>query len=286
MKTESKYLRSLLFIPAGKLDKWKKATATGADIICIDLEDSVPPPEKEAARASVFSFLEKNAEIHPCVLIRINRPGTEHGNRDVDMIRELKKPPQGIMVPKLDEPGPLDVLAKQLIMFGKKTDLYPLIETAEGLENTRKLCSSNLVAGAVFGGHDLAMQLGCSKEWDVLAAYRSEFIRGAGGLGIALFDMPWFGLTDPEGLKAEAANAKRFGFTGKTAIHPGQITPIHSVFTPTAAEVTEAAEKIQRFEQNGEHATVWKDTILEPPVIEQAKTLIERAKFLDRIPSK
>ena len=282
---ESKYLhsRSLLFVPAGKLDKWDKAVSSGADILCIDLEDSVPPAKKSDSRNVVFNFLENGNLKHPFVILRINGPNTDEGNLDLDMIRELEHPVNGLMIPKIDDASLLETVGKQLIMFGKKTFLFPLIESSRAILYVRSILTRNLVAGAVFGGHDLAMELGCSKEWDVLSAYRSQMILGAGGLGLTLLDMPWFGLDDEEGLRRESVQAKSFGFTGKTAIHPGQISTIHSVFTPTEQEIDEAEEMIRLFEENEGHATVWKGTILEPPVIERAKKLLKKARAFERV---
>ncbi len=274
------HIRSLLFVPAGKLDKWNKVVAAGADMLCIDLEDSVPPGEKNQARDAVEQFLQNRELSHPLVILRINSPETKTGNLDLDMIRELNHLPEGLMIPKLNEAAVIEKLAKQLIMFGKKTNLIPLIETSRALENARDILDQKLVAGAVFGGHDLAMELGCSKDWDVLTAYRSEFIRGAGGLNLSLIDMPWFGLDDADGLRDETANCKRFGFTAKAAIHPAQIKTIHGVFTPSADEVAEAKEKIRIFEEHGGHAVAWKGTVLEPPVIDQAKRIVDRATNL------
>ncbi len=272
------HIRSLLFVPAGKLDKWEKAVASGTDAICIDLEDSVPAAEKRDARSKVFAFLEHGITAHVPVMLRINSPETDAGNSDIEMIRELSRPAGGLMVPKLTGPEPLERLGKQLIMFDKKTQLIPLIETSEGLESARKIMSINLVTAAVFGGHDLAMELGCSKEWDVLSAYRSEFIRSTGGLKLALIDMPWFGLDDLNGLQHETEKAQRFGFTAKAAIHPAQIELINNIFTPSEKEAKDAGEMIRIFEEAGGHAVAWRGMVLEPPVIHQAKRIVERAK--------
>ena len=275
-------VRSLLFVPAGKLDKWEKAENSGADVLCIDLEDSVPPGEKRNARSEVFAFLEHGSQNHPLITLRINSVESDFGKSDLEMIRELTKPVGGLMVPKLTESGSLEKLSKQLIMFERKTQLIPLIETARALENCRAIMSTNLVTGAIFGGHDLAMELGCTKDWDVLSAYRSDFIRSAGGLNLSLIDMPWFGLDDNNGLRAETLNAKRFGFTAKAAIHPAQIETINRAFMPTRQEIDDASEMIRVFEGAGGHAVAWRGTVLEPPVINQAKRMMERAKYFEQ----
>ena len=272
-------VRSLLFVPAGKLAKWEKAEASGADVLCIDLEDSVPHNEKIEARSEVFAFLEHGKQRHPLVVLRINSIESDFGKSDLEMIRELSKPVGGLVIPKLTEAGSLERLSKQLIMFERKTQLIPLIETALALENCRAIMTTNLVTGAIFGGHDLAMELGSTKEWDVLSAYRSGFIRSAGGLNLSLIDMPWFGLDDETGLQAETANAKRFGFTAKAAIHPKQVASINNNFTPGAKEVEDAAEMVRVFDEAGGHAVAWRGTVLEPPVINQAKRVLARAKF-------
>jgi len=270
-------IRSLLFVPAGKLDKWDKAVDSGADTICIDLEDSVPPREKDKARADVQTFLDKELPIEKKLIVRINSPESEAGISDLEMILALNGGVHGLMIPKINDASPLREVAKKIRSAGGLISLIPLIESAQALENGRDILSFETVKGAVFGGHDLAMQLGCSKEWDVLSAYRSDFIRSAGGLNLCLIDMPWFGLDDQDGLKKETDNARRFGFTAKAAIHPAQVKTINAVFTPTEDEVAEAAEMIRVFEEAGGHAVAWKGKVLEPPVIDQAKRIVNRA---------
>jgi len=271
-------IRSLLFVPAGKLDKWDKATASGADLYCLDLEDSVPPAEKDSARAGVYEFLKKNRHAGKRIIVRINSPESDTGVEDISMLCELAENVFGVMVPKLDEAGALKEALNRFAAEGKSPALFPLIETARALENGFEILSVNGVAGAIFGGHDLAMQLGCSKDWDVLAPYRAEFIRSAGGLNLSLIDMPWFGLNDEEGLKKETLDAKRFGFTAKAAIHPAQVSVINGQFTPSKTEVADAHEMIRVFEEAGGHAVAWRGKVLEPPVIHQAKRIVERSR--------
>lgn len=274
-------IRSLLFVPAGKLDKWEKAVASGADAICVDLEDSVPPDEKDKARADVQTFLEKGVAAEKKLILRINSPESEAGKSDLEMILTLSRMIYGLMIPKIDDASPLKKVINKLGASGKSIPLFPLIESAQALENGRDILSCNTVDGAVFGGHDLAMQLGCSKDWDVLSTYRSEFIRSAGGLNLSLIDMPWFDLDDVAGLKKETENAQRFGFTAKAAIHPAQVKTINAVFSPTKDEVAEAGEMIRIFEEAGGHAVAWKGKVLEPPVINQAKRIVDRARNLN-----
>lgn len=247
-------------------------------MICVDLEDSVPPAEKSKARSAVFEFLEKKLPTSQKLIIRVNSPEIEEGSDDLEMILQLTSSIHGLMIPKIDNGSTLKKVTNRLAANGKTIPLFPLLETARSIENGFDILNRNNVKGAVFGGHDLAMQLGCSKEWDVLSAYRSAFIRSAGGLDLCLIDMPWFGLDDESGLHSETANAKRYGFTAKAAIHPKQVKTINTVFTPTKQEIDEAKEKISVFEKSEGHAVAWKGTVLEPPVINQAKRIIERSK--------
>lgn len=269
-------------MPAGKLGKWDKAIASGADAICIDLEDSVPPNQKDSARSEVMSFLNAHEADRVKIVLRINSPESDIGMSDIGMLASLKLLPDALMIPKLNGEDPLIKLAHKLISNGTSLPFIPLIETADALYNARDILSHDMVKGAVFGGHDLAMQLGCSKEWDVLSAYRSEFIKSAAGRNLTLIDMPWFGLDNESGLKKEGENAKRFGFTAKAAIHPAQVKIINSLFTPSEMEIKEANEIIRVFEESKGHAVAWKGKVLEPPVINQAKRIVERARNLSR----
>lgn len=277
---EWNHIRSLLFVPAGKLGKWEKAIDAGADAICIDLEDSVPPKEKDSARSEVMTFLNALGDDRVKIVLRINSPESDTGKSDIEMLASLILLPDALMIPKLDSEDPLIKLGNKLISNGISLPFMPLIETADALYSARSILSNEMVKGAVFGGHDLAMQLGCTKEWDVLSTYRSEFIKAAGGLNLSLIDMPWFGLENESGLKNETENAKRYGFTAKAAIHPNQVKTINTVFTPTDSEIEEANEMIQVFKESKGHAVAWKGKVLEPPIINQAKRIVERARNL------
>ncbi len=275
--------RSILFVPGDRPERFDKAMDAGADAICIDLEDAVPPGRKTGARISTGRFLKELAassprsgdeERRPRVLVRVNDPGSTAGQRDVATLTDCP-PPDAFMLPKVaTEAGVWN--ARRFL--GEDVPLIPIIETALGLDNAAHIGSSTPdVAALVFGGFDLAAELGSEPGWEPLLYARSRVVHAAALSGLDAIDMPCRELRDMAGVRAEAVKARRLGFAGKVAVHPAQIPVIHEVFSPSRDDVRRARRIVEADRASGGAAVAVKGRMVDRPVVEAARRLLERA---------
>lgn len=275
--------RSILFVPGDRSERFDKAMASGADAICIDLEDAVPPGRKIGARISAGRFLKKLAgsssrtgESHrrPQILVRVNDPGSNAGQRDAATLTDCP-PPDAFMIPKVaTEAGVWN--ARRFL--GDDVPLVPIIETALGLENAAHIGTSGPgVAALIFGGFDLSAELGADPGWEPLLYARSRVVHAAALSDVDAVDMPSRELRDMAVVRAEAAKARRLGFAGKVAIHPAQIRIIHEVFTPSRDEVRRARRIVEADRAAGGGAIAVKGKMVDRPVVEAARRILERA---------
>ena len=282
-------VRSILFVPGDRPDRYGKALSAGADAICIDLEDAVAPGAKAGARESVVRFLARRettgptgaaptgaAPAHghcPQVIVRVNDPGSDEGARDAASLAG-GPPPDAFMIPKVTiETGIRD--ARQLL---GNVPLIPIIETVRGLENAAGIgAASPAVAALIFGGFDLSVELGAEPEWEPLLYARSRVVHAAALCGIDAIDMPSRDLRDMTGLRDEAAKGRRLGFTGKVAIHPAQIPAIHEVFSPSPEDVEQARRIVEADRAAGGGAVALDGRMVDRPVVEAARRMLERA---------
>jgi (S)-citramalyl-CoA lyase len=236
-------LKSWLFTPASRADRFGRAAEVGADALIIDLEDSVAPSGKRKARAAALQYLELGgANRLPCAL-RINSPGTRAGIDDLHSLLDSSAAPDYIILPKCDSPGFIRMARSLLDEVAKKTEIIALIESAGGVEALPDIVKSNIKPAALlFGAADMAADLGANTAWQTLSFVRSRLVQVAALAGIAVLDSPFFDIGDGDGLEREARAAQDLGFHGKCAIHPKQISTINQVFTPSAEEVAKARE--------------------------------------------
>jgi (S)-citramalyl-CoA lyase len=233
--------RSWLFTPATKPDRFDRAAEAGADVLILDLEDAVAPPDKEAARRSALEWLAGQGGGGVARVLRVNAPGTLFGLEDLLALARSPAQPDMVLVPKADSAGTLRLVDAVLGEAGKTARLVALIESAQGVAAAEEIARSTpRLAALFFGAADLAADLGADVAWEPLLAARSRVVNAAALAGLAAVDSPFFALAEDEGLRAEARAASRMGFTAKAAIHPRQVAAINEAFTPTADQVSEA----------------------------------------------
>jgi len=257
----------------------------GADAVCVDLEDAVGPAAKAGARESVTAFLARWQEPastgagpdqrrRPPVIVRVNDPDSEEGERDAAALTGGPGP-DALMIPKVTDAGEI-VTAQRLL--GDDIPLFPIIETAAGLENAVQIgAASPAVAALMFGGFDLSAELGAEPEWEPLLYARSRVVHAAALGGLDTIDMPSRDFRDVSRLRGEAEKARRLGFTGKVAIHPAQIPVIHDVFTPSPEEVEQARRIVEADRAAGGGAVSLDGRMVDRPVVEAARRLLDRA---------
>ena len=188
----------------------------------MDLEDAVAPESKQEARACAVSVLE-GADFDPGrFILRINSPALPEGDRDLAALNGIATPrgsPLTLMIPKLDSPEDLDDVRSKIRDGGGVARLIPIIETAKGLACVEELAAADSVAAILFGGLDLSVDLGAALEWDALLYARSRTVHAARLGGVGAIDMPFFDVSDLEGLREAAGRVRSLGFKGKAVIH-------------------------------------------------------------------
>ena len=242
--------RSFIFAPGLRPEMFPKALASGADIVCIELEDGIAPKDKAAARANTMKlFASPHADDGVERIVRINSLREGFGMADVQAVLASETPPPALMMPKVRTPGEVVMLDNLLTERGHDTRLHVIIETNAGLEAAYDIahCSPRIDA-MFFGGVDMAAELRCRNEWEPLLYARSRVVHAAASAGLDVIDVPYLDLDDLDGMKRAAIQARDLGFCGKGAVHPKQIKALNAVFTPSAERIARARRIIAEFE--------------------------------------
>lgn len=267
---EQRPRRSLIFAPGLKPEMMLKALTSGADMVCIDLEDAVAPALKPEARAKTMALFAGRPDTGDVeALIRINPLRTEDGLRDITALLDCASPPAGLMMTKVRTADEVRLLDELIAPRHPGVLLHVIIETNEGLENAAAIGrASPRVASLLFGGYDMSAELRVEPTWEALLYARARVAHAAASAGVDLLDNPYLDLEDMAGLAEQSRGAKELGFTGKAAIHPKQIAPINAAFSPTAAQVAEAKRIVAAFEKDGGSGLLVVDgKLIEMPVL-------------------
>ena len=262
------FMQSMLFVPGSKPERFAKALASGADCVCIDLEDAVPAEAKGEARSVAIAA----ASADPRFAIRINGLTTREGLADLLALATAAARPATLFIPKVDAAH--EILIARQILADDAVGFVPLIETVKGLAAAPAIAAEAQVTMLMFGGGDFSTELGVELAWEPLLVARSQLIMAAAGAGIAAMDVPFIRLDDADGLRAEAEKAKALGFSAKSAIHPAQIEAIHAAFRPSAEEIAEAHEARAAFKAAGGAAVKFKGKMLEAPFMRRYEQII------------
>ena len=280
--------RSRLYVPGNNARVLAFADVFGPDCIILDLEDSVPPDEKDAARFLVREVLANLDFKDTEVWVRIN-PLPRGGREDLEVV--LPGRPHGICLPKAESPVEVAELAALLYELEGRYGIpwmvwiMPIIESPKGVLAAPEIAlASERVVCLAFGAEDYAAELGCGREWDVLLWARSRVVAAAAAAGIQASDTVYPDVEDEEGLIEEARRAKALGFDGKGAIHPLQLEPIHRAFAPTPEEISWAqgvVKAAEEAERRGLGAVAYQGRMVDRPVVLRAKRILEMARALE-----
>jgi citrate lyase beta subunit len=258
-------VRSVLFLPASNPRAIAKARQAGADLVVLDLEDAVRPPDKRAARTAAVEAVA--SEWRMPVAIRVNGVGTEWHSLDVDAVARSKA--DLVVVPRAISRHLMHGVAEAV-----NKPVLAMIETAAGVLASAQIAgaSAGLIAGTNDLRSDLRLPLDASRE--PISASLQMIVLAARAAGVAVFDGVFNGLEDPEGFLKEAEEGRRLGFDGKSLIHPNQIEPCHRAFAPTGAEVERAKALVEAFHGGAER---FGDQMIERMHVEAAQRVMERA---------
>ena len=276
--------RSLLFVPALRPDRYAKALDSGADIVCIDMEDAVARSRKDEGRALTLPLFGTNTHPHVEQMVRINGLSTPDGLKDLSAIIESDAPPPAIMIPKVKSAEEVQLI-ETLLSSGpaRQIRFCVIIETNQGLERAIEIAKSSArIDSIILGAVDMSADLRCEKSWEPLLYARSRLVHAAASAGVDLLDVPFLNLEDAEGLRLEATACARLGFTGKASIHPNQIAIIHAAFTPDAKTIAKARKVCAAFEQDSTGLVVVDGELIELPVVRSMYRVLAIAERANR----
>ncbi|HET8720241.1 MAG TPA: CoA ester lyase [Candidatus Nitrosotenuis sp.] len=278
--------RSLLFVPGNNPRFLEKSKQLQVDMICFDLEDSVPDSEKKNARTLIKDALKERDQYSSDVYVRINSP--ESGKIEDDLEKILQKGLDGIVIPKVNSAKELSKITKILTRLEKKrkvkqVPILPSIESAQGVVNAYEIASSKRVSAIVFGVFDLLNDMGVeyTKQAPGAQYARSKIPVDATAAGVYAIDAIWQDLQDTDGLKNDCEIGRSLGYVGKSIIHPSQVSVAHEIFAPNQAEVEWAKKVCDTYNESvnkGKGATVVDGRMIDEVHFKRAKSLLEIAK--------
>lgn len=264
---------NFLFVPANRPERFEKAASSGADLICIDLEDSVPADQKNMARETVVTAL---AGLEPRkTAVRINGLKTQAGLADLLALASINHPPSLVFIPMVESSTEVEIARN--ILGNRVGGLIPLIETVKGLRAGDAIAACEGVTAMMFGGGDFSAELGTKLAWEPLLAARGAFVMCCASARVMAIDVPYIDMANESGLAEECVRAKAMGFHAKAAIHPRQLAAIDSAMRPSESEIAEAREALAAFEQAGGRAISHNGRMLEAPVMERYRRIMASA---------
>lgn len=262
-------LTTVLFVPGSRPERTPKALASSADVVCVDLEDSVPPAQKAQARTAALAAIATGDRR---LALRINGVATRAGLEDLLALADAKALPELLFVPMVNSAAEIGIVVA--VLGERAPGIVPLIETVKGLHAAREIASAPGVVAMMFGGGDFAAELGVELAWEPLLAARSAIVLACAEAGIPAIDVPYIVLDETAGLLAETRAAKALGFCAKAAIHPAQLEAIDSVLRATAAEIAEAEEAAKVFAEAAGAAVRFKGRMLEAPIMRRYQRIL------------
>ena len=271
-----KVRRSFIFTPGLNPEMFPKALASGADMVCIELEDGIAIKDKDEARKNTINAL-KNLKINNDVelAVRVNCQRTKPGILDLEAFISSKLNVKALMLPKVKTPDEITFIDDLLTDCNMDTDLHVIMETNEALENIYDIAhASKRIVALYFGGVDMAAELRVPNSYENLIYARSKLVHAGASVGIDVIDVPYLDLEDMDGMKKEAELVRNLGFTGKGSIHPKQINILNEVFTPSKEEIIKAKRIIDQFNASDTGLVVIDGKLIEKPVLREMKRRI------------
>ena len=283
-------LRSILFVPAIVERFVTRAPETGADVVCLDVEDSVPPAEKAKARAAAAEAIDSMPRRGHATFVRVN--GLHTGLLEDDLLAVVRPGLDGIVLSKAHTAETvrradhyLTILERQQGMETGTVSIIPLVESAAGILSSQDISTASpRLVGLSLGAEDLAVDTGLQRseaareiEWP-----RAQLATAAAAAGLVPIDTPEPDYTDMEHLERDAGFARSLGFRGKYCIHPGQVEVVNRVFSPTEQEIAEATDVVSLLEKEGiakgRAAIPVNGKMIDTPIYWQAKRLLQWAE--------
>jgi citrate lyase subunit beta/citryl-CoA lyase len=289
LRGPERVMRSVMTVPVIVQRFIDKAPEAGADVICLDLEDSVPPAEKEAARPLAAAAVDSMASSGIATYIRVN--GFWTGLTRDDLAAVVRPGLHGVVLSKAESPAEIAEAAGLLSAAESANGLepgsialMPLLETARGVMEAYDICrASPRIAGAIFGAEDYATDMGIRRTaiGEEIFWARSLVAIACRAAGVVAIDTPDPDYSDETHLRREMTLARSLGYQGKLCIHPTQVAIANQVFSPSADEIAEARAVIEAFERDGlakgRAAIAVDGRMIDTPIYWRAKRLVDWA---------
>ncbi|MFT0170431.1 HpcH/HpaI aldolase/citrate lyase family protein [Paraburkholderia mimosarum] len=262
-------MRSFLFVPGSKPERFPKALAAGADAVIVDLEDAVADAEKATARAHVADAARTFLASPARVLLRINGAGTQWFEEDLSLAA-ASEGIDGIVLPKAENSAALAAVAA-----ATAKPVWPIIESAVGVWNALDVARMPAVERLIFGSVDFELDLDCDGSWDALLHARSRIVLAS---RVAAIQSPVDGVTvaidDERQLAEDSSKARSLGFGGKLCIHPRQVAAVNAAFSPSADEIAKARRIVEAYERAEGGAVSVDGRMVDLPVLLKARRIV------------
>ena len=272
----------MLFVSGERPERFVKAMAAGADVICIDLEDAVARDRKDQARGDALRWLAGHAAQagdagRPAVALRLNAVRTLDGLRDVLALSAADAMPDWLLLPKIEAAA--DLHCVQAWLGARCPPLVALIETPGAVEDACAIArAGGMLAALMLGGADLSAELGAQFGWDGLLQSRGRLLNAARAHGLQAWDVPHIDLGRLDDLAHETGRVLALGFDCKTAIHPSQVPVIHQAFMPPPERLEWARALLAALPENGTAgAFMFRGGMVDAPVVRNATRILARA---------
>lgn len=278
--------RTMLYVPANHQRAVARARELPTDAVILDLEDGVAPSAKSDARTMAADILREHNFGWRERLVRINNPDGVEGEADLAAILAVK--PDGIVLPKCDDPSQVAQVAAQILEHSPKTKLWLMIETALGVLNAMQLAAATpILAGFIMGTSDLAKQLGCRQDGqrNALLYAMSHSLLVARAYGLAAIDGAFLDINDGDGLLVAAQTAMAMGFDGKTVIHPNQLAIVNAAFSPNEDELNWASRVVEEHSlalEKGFSVMLLDGRMIEQLDVDRARQKLRLAQLITR----
>ena len=270
-------VRSVLYLPASNPRAIEKARTLDCDVAVLDLEDAVAPDRKIEARAAAVAALRQGG-FTPQVGVRINALGTPWGSDDAAALAEAGA--ELIVAPTVETPEAVHALSAALPHDAR---LWAMIETPRALLNLAEIAAAGgALDGLMLGVNDLAKALGtgASADREPFKPWLAMVVAVARAHGLLALDGVFNRIDDAEGLAAEAAQGRLYGYDGKSLIHPSQIAAANRAFSPSEIEIAQARAVVAAFAADGAQglgAIQVDGAMVERLHLDQARALLARA---------
>lgn len=281
-------MRSKLFVPGSRPELFTKALASAADGISFDLEDAVAPSAKADARKSLSEFLGHLPHTDKVIVVRINGQDSPHYQADLDALSSTAL--HIVNLPKVEHPDQVRELAERLQHWARPVKILANIESPKGLRLAAEIASAHpMLMGLQLGFADLFEPLGIERYEPAMVQQVQLAVRlAAGEAGIEAFDAAYAAIGNADGFRAEAEQARRLGFTGKSCIHPSQIAVANQAFVPDAAQIDRAQRVLaaaEQAERQGVGAYQVDGQMIDAPFVLRARVIVEQARRAGLLPA-